>query len=561
MTGPISQRDPTDPAITVFVAREIVTMNPSNPTATHVAVRDGRVLGAGTLAEVAPWGPYRLDETFRDHVLVPGFIEVHSHTFEGIAGLLPYHGWFDRVAPDGRTLPGVRSIEALLDDLRRIDRELDDPDEPIVSLGFDPVMFDGVRLDRTHLDAVSTTRPIFIFHASAHLATVNSAMLARHDITADALTVGVVRGPDGEPTGELHEMPAIALAKSAVTIVFRAMSSEESIWNFGRMARQVGVTSVGDLAGQLAGSGGPLERWKRIVNDPAFPARVTVHNLAALPGSNGDPDAVAAAIVDLRANHSSEKLRFPGVKFVLDGSIQGWTAMMNWPGYLTGTDHGQLLTVPEQFVDLARPFHRAGIPIHMHCNGTATIDLALDTVEQLLREDAWLDHRHTVQHSQLTTEAQFRRMRALGMCANIFTNHIWYWGDVHYERTLGPERANRLEPCGTATRVGVPFSLHSDASVTPLGSLHLMWCAVNRVTPKGRVIGEHEKISAHDALWAVTQGSAHQLHLDHLMGSIECGKYADFAVLDASPLDVDPMAIRDIGVWGTVLGGVPQQAA
>ena len=245
---------------------------------------------------------------------------------------------------------------------------------------------------------------------------------------------------------------------------------------------------------------------------------------------------------------------------MLDGSIQGWTAVMNWPGYITGTDHGQMLTVPEQFVDWARPFHRAGIPIHIHCNGTATIDLAIDTVDQLLREYTWLDHRHTVQHSQLTTEAQFRRMKNLGMCANIFANHLWYWGDVHYERTVGPERANRLEPCGTATRLGVPFSLHSDANVTPLGPLHLIWCAVNRLTPKGRVLGEHEKISAYDALWAVTQGAAYQLHLDHLMGSIECGKYADFAVLAESPLDVDPLHIRDIEVWGTVLGGVKQQA-
>jgi hypothetical protein len=74
------------------------------------------------------------------------------------------------------------------------------------------------------------------------------------------------------------------------------------------------------------------------------------------------------------------------------------------------------------------------------------------------------------------------------------------------------------------------------------------------------VLGEHEKISAYDALWAVTQGAAYQLHLDHLMGSIECGKYADFAVLAESPLDVDPLHIRDIEVWGTVLGGVKQQA-
>ena len=123
--------------------------------------------------------------------------------------------------------------------------------------------------------------------------------------------------------------------------------------------------------------------------------------------------------------------------------------------------------------------------------------LWIDTVEQLIIEYPWLDHRHTVQHCQLTTAAQFRRMARLGMCANIFANHLWFWGDEHHDITVGPERARRMEPAATAEREGVSFSLHSDANVTPLGQLHTMWCAVNRVTPSGRVLGEHERISPH----------------------------------------------------------------
>jgi len=88
-----------------------------------------------------------------------------------------------------------------------------------------------------------------------------------------------------------------------------------------------------------------------------------------------------------------------------------------------------------------------------------------------------------------------------------------------------------------------------------------MWCAVNRVTPKGRVLGEAEKIIAEDALRAVTLGSAYLLELDEDMGSIQTGKWADFTILEESPLDVDPMAIKDIKVWGTVLAGVRQPGA
>src|SRR4051794_25944990 len=80
-----------------------------------------------------------------------------------------------------------------------------------------------------------------------------------------------------------------------------------------------------------------------------------------------------------------------------------------------------------------------------------------------------------------------------------------------------------------------------------------MWCTVNRVTPKGRVLGENKKISAEDALRTVTLGLAYLLGLDEALGSIQPGKQADFTVLAESPLDVAPMAIRDIKVWGTVL--------
>lgn len=546
--------------ITVFAAREIVTMNPSNPTGTHVAVSEGKVLGVGSLEDVAGWGEYTLDETFLGHVLVPGMIEVHSHVLEGLTGLFHYQGYFDRTAPDGRRLRGLQSIEALLDDLHEQDAAMTDPTEPLMTVGFDPIYFPGERLHKGHLDSVSTTRPIFLLHASVHVATANSAMLARHDITRDTPTIGVMKGEDGEPNGELHEMSAMALCKSAIAPFFRAAASEAAIERFGAMARQVGVTTIADLGSQVLMNPAALERWQRIVNDDAFPARVALYSMPAMPGGTADFGAAATAVTRLREEAATEKLRFPGVKFVLDGSIQGWTASMNWPGYYTGTDHGQLLTIPEQLVDWLRPFHEAGINVHMHCNGTATIDVAIDAVEAVLKETAWLDHRHTVQHSQLTNHAQFRRMKALGMCANIFINHLWYWGDQHHSLTVGPERANSMEPCGTAKRVGVPFSLHSDANVTPLGPLHLMWCAVNRLTPSGRVLGEQEKISAYDALWAVTQDAAYQMHLDAEIGSIECGKFADFTVLSDSPLAVDPLAIKEIEVWGTVVGGVKQQA-
>ncbi len=197
----------------MFPARTIVTMDPAQPAVEAVAVREGRILAAGSFDECASWGAHAVDRRFADHVLVPGMIEAHAHTLEGAFSLIPYVGWFDRHRADGGTAPGIRTYAALLDRLRELDAATQGSSEPIVVGGFDPIYFtDEERLTRDHLDRVSTERPIFVFHASAHLATVNTVMLERHEITRESTTPGVARDANGEPNGELQEMPAIALA-------------------------------------------------------------------------------------------------------------------------------------------------------------------------------------------------------------------------------------------------------------------------------------------------------------------------------------------------------------
>jgi len=547
--------------ITVYCARNIITMNPANPRATHVAVRDGMVLGAGTLEELAPWGPYTLDERFADNIIVPGFVEAHAHVMEGATALMPHMGFFDRPLPDGSIAPGVKSYAQLSERLAELDRQMEDPLEPLITRGFDPIYFTSQpRLTLELLDQVSTTRPIFLYHASGHLATVNSAMLTLDNVDKSTQVEGVGRFPNGELNGELREPPAMSLCRTGYRAVQLVNGSEQALRNLGATARNAGITTCTDLAGALLLAPKLKEMWQRVTTEDDFPLRVAMYNIPAMPGLETDFDAAAKAVQALQCEET-DKLRFPGVKFVLDGSIQGWTALIREPGYISGEDHGQLLTVPDQFKDWLRPFHKAGINVHMHCNGSLTQDLAIETVEALLTEHAWLDHRHTITHAQLTTQAQLRKMARLGLCANFFTNHLWYWGDQHYEQTVGPERANALEPCASALREGVPFTLHSDAGVTPLGQLHTMWCAVNRLTPSGRVLGEAEKITPEQALHAATIGAAYTLHMDDEIGSIEAGKRADFAILEDNPLTVDPMAIRDIKVWGTVLSGTPQEAS
>ncbi len=555
--------DMADPIVetVLFTARRIITMTDALPIAECVAVRDGRVLGVGTRAELESWGPCRVDKRFEDKVLVPGFIEGHSHVMAGGMWSLPYVGWFDRRDPTGRKWTGCRSIDDVIDRLIDSESALQDPTQTLLAWGLDPIYFEGERLLAKHLDRVSTTRPILVLHASGHLASVNTAMLKLGGISEQSTTHGIARDEAGSPNGELQEA-AMMLTGNAFATLRAAWTSPDAMWNYAMEARNAGTTLVTDLGTTPIGLPGHVDTWRSVTNEEDYPVRVMVASANTF-GGKLSPGDLAELTKQLR-NESQEKLYFGVVKLIIDGSIQGYTARITWPGYYRAPEghvgNGIWLIAPEQVADLVYTYHSAGLTVHAHCNGDQATEVFLDAVEAALERHPRWDHRHTVQHCQMATPSQFRRMAALGMGANIFANHIFFWGDQHHDRSIGPERAAKMDACATALREGVRISVHSDAPVTPLGQLHTMWCAVNRITSTGKVLGPGERISAIEALHAVTIGAAYQLKLDHLMGSIEVGKLADFAVLDDDPTEVDPIRLKDIGVWGTVLGGVPSKA-
>ncbi len=544
---------------TIYTARRIITMNPALPSAEAVAVRDGRILGVGTTEELAAWGEHTVDATFADKVLLPGFVEAHSHVMTGGMWKLPYVGFFDRVAPDGTPAPGCTSIDEIVARLQEIDAAMDDPSEVLVAWGLDPIYFPDERLVARHLDRISETRPVFVYHVSGHLATVNTALLQAEGIDRHSPTPGIAVDAEGEPDGELQEPAAMNLATSAFAKLTGSFTGDEVPWNYAYEARNAGHTFITDLGTSQLRDPEQLARWRRVTSDPEYPARVMV---AAGPGFGGGaaaPEDLAREAVTLRDGDENDKLHFGIIKLIIDGSIQGFTARISWPYYYDApADHpgnGLWLVDPEALPEIVGAYHKAGLTVHCHCNGDEAAEVFIDAVEKALEEHPRWNHRHTVQHCQLTTKAQYRRMAELGMAANIFSNHIFFWGDQHRDVTVGPERAAGMDACGTAEREGVSFSFHSDTPVTPMGHLHVAWCAVNRRTATGKVLGPEETISVESALHAATLGGAYQLKVDHLVGSIEAGKFADFAVLDDDPLSVDPMTLKDIGVWGTVVGG------
>ena len=535
---------------TIYSAKKIITMNPNQPEVTHVAVRDGRILGAGSLSDLEPWGAYTLDDRFADKVLMPGFIEGHAHTMEGTLWRNVYVGWFDRMNPDGNIWEGVKSIDAIVARLIEAEAKLADPNTPLSAWSLDPIYMDNRRVTRHDLDRVSTDRPIGALHASGHILNVNSKGLELAGLLRTGINhPGIPLGADGLPTGELFGPDAMTPVGPHVGFE-RSLTDcdERGLRDYGKLCVRAGVTTCTDLAAQLTDDS--VAMMLRVTGEESFPACIVP--LKAFLGTT------AKDIVDYMLAlkpKSTERLRLGRIKAIADGSIQGFSARMRWPGYHNGAPNGLWYTAPDQMSDLYHRALEAGVQVHTHTNGDQATQMALDMLEPALRAHPSPDHRFTLQHCQLADAAQFRKMAKLGMCVNLFANHHFYWGDEHYRLTVGPERATRMNACRTALASGVPMSIHSDAPVTPLGPLFTAWAAVNRITASGRVQGEGEKIAVADALHAITLGAAYTLHMDAEVGSIEVGKRADFAVLDTDPTACDQSDLKDISVWGTVQGG------
>jgi len=538
---------------TIFGATRVLTMHPAVPEATHVAVRDGRIIEVGSLDDCTAWGEATLDEQFADAVLVPGLVESHAHMFEGALWALgAYVGAIDRVDPSGTRCAGLLSIPDVVRRLRELEAGLEDPTQTLIGWGVDPSFYaTPAPITRQDLDQVSTTRPVFLLNASGHLAYVNSKLLETAGY-AHLEVEGVVRDAAGAPTGELQELPAMMAAlQVAVPSLLTGGVTPTHFFNFARVAQARGTTTVVDGGSGTYFQPAFLSAALAATGQPGFPARIVAHH-------NGItvPTAEAMlAVVGSLAGTGNDKLSFQGVKIVLDGSIQGFTGRMRAPGYFRTGANGLWNRPPEQIREIVMALHAAGQQVIAHCNGDEAADVFLDAVAAAQAATPRFDHRHFIVHGQMLSPAQLRRMAALGVGATLFSNHMYYWGDFHCAHTVGPARAQAMNPAASAFRLGVTVAGHSDTPVSPIDPVFTMWCAANRVSKSGRVIGAHERVDAYAALQMMTLNAAYLLHRDHEIGSIQVGKRADFTVLDADPLAVDPIAIKDIPVRATVVGG------
>lgn len=527
----------------IYLGGDIITMDEKNPAADVVAIKDGKILAVGSKADVLQTGGASTEIVdLGGRTLLPGFLDGHSHFFQ--AAMIA-----DYVNVSAPPVGPALSIAAIIATLKEhvASRPLL-PCEWLIGYGYDgTALSDGREANVNDFDKDFPETPLVLVHVSGHGCIMNSAGFRSVGIDANTPTPAgglTLRKPgSNEPAGLLMEnswFPVVAQLPKPSPHVLLA--------NFGKaqqMYARTGYTTVQDA--------------------PVDPKVMPLYRAAADRGLfyldlnaywESREFLASDKVGDDFRSPRTDRYRLSGVKIIADGSPQGKTAYFTQP-YLTGGPSGEknwcgTPTVTQEHMDaVVKKAYEHDAQVLVHCNGDATIDMLLTAHKAA---GAPRDRRTTVIHSQFVRRDQLDDYVQLGLNPSFFTNHAFFWGDVHVQN-LGRERAYFSSPMQTARSLGLRMTNHSDFLVTPLDTMFILWSSVNRLSRSGQTIGPDERISVLDGLKALTIDAAYQYFEDDRKGSITAGKLADLVMLSANPMKVDPRALKDIRVLETIKEG------
>ena len=533
-----------DVADTIYAGGPILTINDAQPSAAAVAVKDGRILAVGTLAEVsAHQGEGTRVFDLAGRALLPGFVDSHGHVVMG--GLQALSA--NLLAPPDGEVKDIASLQATLKAWLADNAEAAAQMNVIIGFGYDNAQLAELRHPtRQDLDAVATDYPIVIIHQSGHLAVLSSKALAVAGIDASTANPpgGVIqRDAAGEPTGVLEESAFFSalgpllggLGPEGMEAFARAGAQ---LWaRFGYTTGQDGRSSptvVGAL--RKVGAAGELP-----IDVVVYPDVIEARDYIAAPAS-GD---------------YADRVRVGGAKLTIDGSPQGFTALRDRPYYKPVGDYppaytGYSAITMAQAEDAVDWAYANGIQLLTHANGEGASDMLIAAIGAAQQAHGQKPLRPVLIHGQFLREDQVDSFNGLGVFLSLFPMHTFYWGDWHREHTVGPVNAENISPTGWARQRGMMFGTHHDAPVAFPDSMRVLSATVTRRTRSGDILGPRHRVDVMTALKAMTLWPAWQHFEEDRKGSIEVGKLADFVILSADPTAVDPEQLADIDVLATV---------
>ncbi|WP_170435785.1 amidohydrolase [Ruegeria arenilitoris] len=531
-------------ADTIYTGGPILTIDDARPTVQAVAVKDGRIIAVGELAEMRS---HQGDDTtifdLDGRAMLPGFVDSHGHVVMG--GLQALSA--NLLAPPDGKVTDIASLQAALSAWAEANGDTVKAMGMIIGFGYDNAQLAELRHPtRSELDAVSRDVPIMIIHQSGHLGVGNSKALELAGITAETENPpgGVIRKDEaGEPNGVLEEY-----AFFGALVPLLGSVGEDGLQTFARAGSRMWARFGYTTAQEGRTSGAAVQALRRVAADGDLPIDVVAF-----------PDVLESRdFIESDASRTyADGVRVGGCKLTIDGSPQGFTALRDRPYYDPVGDYppgyaGYAAITREQLQDAVNWCFENGHQILTHSNGEGATDMLIAAIDEAQLTYGDPGNRPVLVHGQFLREDQVASLKRLGVFPSLFPMHTFYWGDWHRDHTVGPVNADNISPTGWVTERGMMFGTHHDAPVAFPDSMRVLAATVTRRTRSGDILGPHQRVDVMTALKAMTIWPAWQHFEEDQKGSIEVGKLADFVILSDDPTAVDPETLAQLRVVTTI---------
>lgn len=516
----------------------VYTLDNRQATVEAVAVKDGRIVGAGSNDEIRR--KFKSDRVIdlKGRAVYPGFVDAHGH-MEGLGALM------SNVNLDGTT--SVEEIQTLVAERAKSVK----PGAWIRGRGWDQNKWVGHSFPTyAMLDAVVKDIPVYLRRVDGHALWVNRKVLDLAGITAsthDPEGGRIIRDKSGNPTGVFVDN-AIDLIDS----VMPQPSEEERTEAFEKAVEEcvkVGLTEVHDMGVDLQG----IEIYKKLIAQKHFPFRV----YAAVGGIGKTWNQYLSRGPETEGDDG--RLTVRALKLYADGALGSRGAALIEPYSDDPRNRGLTLTSSEQLKSAAEQALARGFQVCVHAIGDRANNIVLNVYDEVLKSNPAKarDARFRIEHAQVLTLSDIPRFHTLGVIPSMQPTHCtsdMYWA----EDRLGPDRVKGAYAWRSLRDQGSIIPAGSDFPVESPNPLFGFYAAITRQDKKGWPEGgwfPAQRMTREEALMAFTTWAAFAAFEENTKGSIETGKVADFTILSDDIMKIDPLKILDTHVEMTIIGG------
>ena len=543
-------KDAKNAADTIVIHGRIYTLDSKHPWAQALAIRGDKIVAVGDDATIAKFrGPDTKVIDAAGQLVLPGFVDSHSHFFEGSIFLDRLH------LEDAKDLAEIRGR---LKDYANAHRG----DGWIVGAGWDYAMFGQEKMpNKKYLDDLFPNRPVFLDGFDGHTAWANSAALAAANIskeTPEPAIGSIVRDPQtGEPTGALREDDAIDLVKRV-----RPEASHEkklAALRAGlRLANENGLTRVHAAGGHFDSNDfDKLELYDELHRRGELTVRMYVAYFLNPPELRQQD---IEAIEDARKKYNGDWLSAGVVKLRLDGVIESHTAAMLEPYSDDPSLKGKLFWDPAKYSSAVAELDKRGLQLFTHAIGELGVRTALDAYQHAKEVNHSSDRRPRIEHIETISPTDIPRFGKLGVIASMQPLHSYPNADTLdiWAHNAGPDRASRAWSWKSIADSGGRYAFGSDWPVVTLNPWEGLQTAVTRQTREGTPEAgfvPSQRLTVAQAVEGYTLGAAFAGRREKTEGSLEKGKLADLIIVSQNIFEIDPHKISATKVRTTIVGG------